>query len=71
MMQFNQSAKKCGIDPLQMYPVLHTPFMPCWTLVSLGSNLWVRLSQTDKLSETRFANLSDVTLAGEDTNSIQ
>ena len=40
------------------------------TQVSLGSDLWVRLSQTDY--KTPFADLTDVTLADdEDTNSIQ
>ena len=36
------------------------------TQVSLGSDLWVRLS----LTEPPFADLTDVTLADEDTNPI-
>ena len=38
--------------------------------MSLGSDLWVRLSQTNKLSELPFADLTDVTRTDEDTNSI-
>ena len=38
--------------------------------MSLGSDLWVRLSQTKKLIEPPYVNLTDVTLADEDTNSI-
>ena len=38
------------------------------TQVSLGSNLWVRLSLTQ--TERPFADLTDVTLANEDTNPI-
>ena len=34
--------------------------------MSLGSDLWVQLSET----ETPFADLIDVTLVDEDTNSI-
>ena len=34
--------------------------------MSLGSDLWVRFSET----EPPFADLTDVTLADEDTNSI-
>ena len=37
------------------------------TQVSLGSDLWVRLSQTEWAT---LADLTDVTLAGEDINSI-
>ena len=33
-------------------------------------HLWVRLSQTNKLSEPPCANLTDVTLADEETNPI-
>ena len=40
------------------------------TQVSLGSDLWVRLSLTNKQTEEPFADLTDVTLADEDTNSI-
>ena len=40
------------------------------TQVSLGSDLWVRLSLTNKLTLRGFADLTDVTLADEDTNSI-
>ena len=36
------------------------------TQVYLGSDLWVRVSQTT----TPFADLTDVTLADEDTNAI-
>ena len=39
------------------------------TQVSLGSDLWVRLSQTHSLT-IPCADLTDVTLAAEDTNSI-
>ena len=38
--------------------------------MSLGSDLWVRLSFTDSLTELPCADLTDVTLADEDTNSI-
>ena len=38
------------------------------TQVYLGSDLWVRVSQTH--SKTFGANFTDVTLADEDTNSI-
>ena len=38
--------------------------------VSLGSDLWGRLSQTDWVSPTPCAALTDVTMADEDTNSI-
>ena len=34
--------------------------------MSLGSDLWVLMSQTERL----FADLTDVTLADEDSNSI-
>ena len=40
------------------------------TQVYLGSDLWVCLSLSNKLSETPFADLTDVTLADEDTNPI-
>ena len=40
------------------------------TQVSLGPDLWIRLSQTCSLTERGFADLTDVTLADEDTNSI-
>ena len=40
------------------------------TQVYLGSDLWVCLSLTNKQTKTPFANLTDVTLADEDTNSI-
>ena len=38
--------------------------------MSLGSDLWVRFSLTDSLTETPFADLTNVTLADEDANSI-
>ena len=37
-----------------------------WTQINLGSDLWVRVSLTHR----RFADLTDVTLADEDTNPI-
>ena len=37
--------------------------------MSLGSDLWVCFSLTNSLSEPPFANLTDVTLADEDTKS--
>ena len=40
------------------------------TQVSLGFDLWVRLSLTNWLTEEPFWNLTDLTLADEDTNSI-
>ena len=40
------------------------------TQVNLGSDLWVRMSVRHKLTETPCADLTDVTLADEDTNSI-
>ena len=48
-------------------------FWQCWPFLSdpgfLGSDLWVRFSQTDWLS-IPCADLTDVTLADEDTNPI-
>ena len=38
--------------------------------MSLGSDLWVRVSLTNKLTENPFENLTDATLADEDTNPI-
>ena len=38
--------------------------------MSLESDLWVRLSVTHSLSPTPFADLTDVTLADEDTKAI-
>ena len=40
------------------------------TQVSLGSDLWVRFSETDWLTKRPCWNLTDVTLADEDINSI-
>ena len=40
------------------------------TQVSLGSDLWVCFSQTEWVREPPFWNLTEVTLADEDTNSI-
>ena len=40
------------------------------TQVILGSDLWVRVSLTHSLSPRGFADLTEVTLADEDTNSI-
>ena len=40
------------------------------TQVSLGSDLWVLMSLTHSLSPRVFADLTDVTLADEDSNSI-
>ena len=37
------------------------------TQVYLGSDLWVQVSLTDKLTQRPFADLTDVTLADEDT----
>ena len=39
------------------------------TQVSLGSDLWVLAYVTDSLSTRLFADLTDVTLADEDSNS--
>ena len=47
-------------------------FLSCFhfyrTQVSLGSDLWVRVSLTHSLTDTPFADLTDVTLADGDTN---
>ena len=40
------------------------------TQVNLGSDLWVRMSQTNKQTKRPFVDLTDVTLADEDTKSI-
>ena len=40
------------------------------TQVYLGSDLWVRVSVSQSVSHTPFADLAEVTLAGEDTKSI-
>ena len=49
-------------------------FLSCFhfyrTQVSLGSDLWVRVSLTHSLTDTPFADLTDVTLADGDTNPI-
>ena len=38
--------------------------------MSLGSDLWVLMSVTHSLTPRGFADLTDVTLADEDSNSI-
>ena len=40
------------------------------TQVNLGSDLWVRMSVRHKQTTRRCVDLTDVTLADEDTNSI-
>ena len=40
------------------------------TQVSLGSDLWVLMSVRPSVTERLFADLTDVTLADEDSNSI-
>ena len=57
------------LAPLLHYfaKVLQSSFY--WTQVFLGSDLWVRVSQTHSMTLS-FADLIDVTLADEDTNSI-
>ena len=40
------------------------------TQVNLGSDLWVRMSVRPSVTPRPFADLTDVTLADEDTNSI-
>ena len=65
MEHFHRSLQAIGVGDIHCYmhclnDVLHF----YQTQVSLGCNLWVRFS----LPKRRFANLTDLTLADEDTN---
>ena len=65
-MQFVSANKPVFLTIVELY--IYVTFYR--TQVNLGSDLWVRMSQTNKLTPRPCVDLTDVTLADEDTNSI-